>query len=148
MEPWNLLADRGELERGREGSRFRTSRVAGDHLGARLHVVPPGTATYPLHWHHANEELLLVLSGRPTLRTAGAERVLEPGDVEVFARGPGGAHTVRNDGEEEARFLMVSTRRDPDLSERPETGTIGLYSAFGAAVFRRADAVEDWEAAP
>lgn len=148
MEPWNLLDDPGDVDRGRPGHAFRTNRVAGERLGARLHVVPPGSETYPLHWHHANEELLVVLAGRPTLRTPAGERVLEPGDAEAFRRGPEGAHTLRNDSDEPVRFLMVSTLHAPDLSERPETGTVGVYSPFGTAVFRREDAVEDWERFP
>lgn len=122
--------------------------MAGERFGARLHEVPPGVETYPYHWHHANEELLLVVSGRPTLRTPDGERVLDPGDVEAFRRGPDGAHTVRNDSGETVRFLMISTLLAPDASERPETGTIGFYSPHGGGVFRRDDAVEDWERYP
>ena len=28
--------------------------------------LPPGTATSPLHWHSADEEIVLVLKGSPT----------------------------------------------------------------------------------
>ena len=41
-------------------------------LGASLFEVPPGGATFPLHAHFGNEELLVVLSGPPDLTTARA----------------------------------------------------------------------------
>ena len=52
--------------------RARIGRQAGSQkLGASLYDIPPGASTWPLHIHHANEELLVVLSGRPTLRGPG-----------------------------------------------------------------------------
>jgi uncharacterized cupin superfamily protein len=38
-------------------------------LGASLYELPPGQAIAPFHLHHNNEEMLIVISGRPTLRT-------------------------------------------------------------------------------
>ena len=35
----------------------------------------------PYHAHFGNEELLVVLGGRPTLRTERGEQLLAPGDV-------------------------------------------------------------------
>ncbi len=49
------------------------------------------------HFHHASEELLLVLRGRPTLRTLEGERQLEEGEVVHFPTGRAGAHEIRND---------------------------------------------------
>jgi uncharacterized cupin superfamily protein len=61
-----------------------------------------------------------VLHGRPTLRTSGGERQLGPGDVVAFPVGPDGAHGLRNDTNEPARYVMVSTRRAPDVVEYPD----------------------------
>src|SRR5215208_2639567 len=47
--------------------RARLGRQAGARdLGASLFELPPGSATFPLHAHYANEELLIVLDGRPS----------------------------------------------------------------------------------
>lgn len=40
----------------------------GARSSASLYELPPGASSFPLHIHHANEELIIVLSGRPTLR--------------------------------------------------------------------------------
>ena len=105
--------------------RARLGRQAGSReLGASLFEVPPGAATFPLHVHHANEELLFVLAGRPTLRTPdGAERELAEGEVVAFPAGREGGHAVDNRSDEPVRFLVVSTMHAPEINEFPEQGT-------------------------
>jgi len=71
--------------------RHRSLRV-GTHagsreLGATVFEIDPGGRVSPLHVHHANEELLIVLSGRPTVRTRNGEREVETGEVVAFPRG-------------------------------------------------------------
>ncbi len=105
--------------------RSRIGRQAGtEKLGASLFELPPGAASFPLHVHHANEELLLVIAGRPTLRTMDGERELAPGEVVAFPTGPRGAHRVDNRGEDPARFLIVSTMIAPELNEYPDSGKV------------------------
>ena len=57
---------------------FRARRA---RLGASLWELPPGEAAYPYHFHHAEEELIVVLAGRPLLRTPAGRRRLEQGEV-------------------------------------------------------------------
>jgi uncharacterized cupin superfamily protein len=97
--------------------RARLGRQSGARdLGASLFEVPPGAATFPLHAHFANEELLVVLSGRPTLRTRDSERELEPGEVVAFPAGLDGAHRLDNLSDEPVRLLIVSTMRAPEIN--------------------------------
>jgi uncharacterized cupin superfamily protein len=105
--------------------RARLGRQAGSRqLGASLFELPPGAATFPLHAHFANEELLVVLSGRPRLTGLdGASRQLEPGEVVACPAGREGAHRVDNDGDEPARVLIVSTMKAPEINEMLEDGT-------------------------
>ena len=71
-------------------------RQAGsEQLGASLLEIPPGASTFPLHFHHANEVMLLVVARRPTLRTLEGERELEPGEILAFPTGRRGAHRAR-----------------------------------------------------
>jgi uncharacterized cupin superfamily protein len=101
--------------------RARLGRQAGsERLGASLFELAPGCATFPLHVHHANEEMILVISGRPTLRTLTAEQVLEPGDVVACPAGPRGGHRLDNDTAAAAQVLIVSTMRAPEVNELPE----------------------------
>jgi quercetin dioxygenase-like cupin family protein len=48
-------------------------------LGATLYEIDPGGTIAPYHVHHGNEELLLVLSGAPQLRTPDGVRELPAG---------------------------------------------------------------------
>ena len=90
---WDAEQDQGPFR----WRRARVGRQAGAReLGASVFELPPGASTFPLHAHYANEELLVVLAGRPTLRTIDGERELEEGDVVSFPTGRDGAHRVDN----------------------------------------------------
>jgi hypothetical protein len=96
-------------------------------MGATLYELPPGEKTWPYHFERANEEWLLCVSGRPTLRTPDGERELAPGDVAVFPRGPSGAHAVHNRGDETARVVVLSTKNPVDVAEFPYSGKVGIW---------------------
>jgi uncharacterized cupin superfamily protein len=101
----------------------------GVHAGARelgisLFELSKSQATCPLHFHHGNEEMLIVLSGRPTLRGKAERRTLEPGEVVSFPRGPAGAHRLDNETEEVVRVLLISTMHGPDIIEYPDSGKV------------------------
>jgi uncharacterized cupin superfamily protein len=98
-------------------------RSGAQELGATLYEIDPGGAISPYHAHHGNEELLLVASGTPRLRTPDGVRTLEPGAVVAFPRGAAGAHRVFNPTGEPARVVIVSTMNHPEIAEYPDTGT-------------------------
>jgi uncharacterized cupin superfamily protein len=105
--------------------RARLGRAAGSRaLGASLFALPPGSATFPLHAHLHNEELLVVLSGTPTLRTLSETRVLDAGDVVAFVAGLAGAHELTNGTDAEVRLLIVSTMVAPEVNVFPDTGEL------------------------
>ena len=105
--------------------RARLGRQAGaQQLGASLFEVPPGAATFPLHAHLNNEEMLIVIEGRPTLRTLTDESTLEPGEVVACLAGGDGAHLLRNDTDEPVRVLIISTMSAPEINLFPDTGEL------------------------
>lgn len=99
-------------------------RTGATELGVTMYEMDAGGAVSPYHAHHANEELLLVLSGRPWLRTPDGARPLEAGDVVAFPRGLAGAHRISNPDGPAARVLILSTMRVPEIAEYPDTGTL------------------------
>jgi uncharacterized cupin superfamily protein len=121
--------------------------AGGEKLGATLYEVDPGGRVSPLHIHHANEEMLFVVSGRPTLRTADGERELELGEVVGFPSGRRGVHQVLNRSDEPARVVIVSTMRYPEVVEHPDSNKVVAISgrpdetAAMFLAFRRDDAV-------
>lgn len=112
---WDAEHDRGPFR----WRRARVGRQAGAaELGASVFEVAPGGSTFPLHAHHANEEMLVVLRGAPTLRTTEGERRLEEGEIVCFRTGREGAHRLDNRGDEPVRVLIVSTMIAPELVEQ------------------------------
>jgi uncharacterized cupin superfamily protein len=82
-------------------------------LGATLYELPPQQGIAPYHYEYGNEEWLIVLTGRPSLRYPGGEEELAPGDVVCFPAGPEGGHKVSNQSGETVRVLMMSTQHEP-----------------------------------
>jgi uncharacterized cupin superfamily protein len=89
--------------------------AGGEKLGATLYEVDPGGRVSPLHIHHANEEMLFVVSGRPTLRTGDGERELELGEVVSFPSGRRGVHQVLNRQQQGRRDLGPAGRDGGDV---------------------------------
>ena len=124
----NILNPEWDAEMADLPFRAKAARVGAhagaEDLGATLYDIEGGGAISPYHAHHANEELVVVLSGRPVVRTPGGPRRVEAGAVLAFPKGEGGAHAVTNPGPDPARVLVVSTMRFPDLAEHLDTGTL------------------------
>jgi len=107
-------------------SRFVGKAAGAKELGASVHELLPGSTGFHLHAHYGMEELFVVLSGRPTLRTGGGEEELGPGDVVSMPRGIEGLHTFTNPTDEPARVLAISTMPEPEVVLYPEIGKFGV----------------------
>ena len=104
------------------------SHVGGSQLGASVYQLPPGQSICPYHYEYGEEEWLLVLAGRPTLRHPGGTDELEPWDVVCFPPGPEGAHGVRNETDEPVRVLMFSTVQHPAVTVYPDSDKVGIWT--------------------
>ena len=132
----NVFANSWEREvaHGRFGIRgTRVGASAGcERLGATVYELAPGKRNLPYHAHYGIEELLIVLSGRPTLRTPSGERELEEGAVVAFPAGPDGAHQLINASAYPVRYVIVSTMANADVIEYPDSGKVAaLGGAWG-----------------
>lgn len=138
MKIFNLNGDEWDRVEERPGWRSKDAWV-GAHIDAELiggsmYELEPGDRLWPYHTHHANEEWLIVLRGRPTLRTPEGERDLDEGDVVCFPRGQDGLHQVRNATEAPIRVLMLSSQNAPDIVEYPDSGKLGARSLAGERI--------------
>jgi len=130
---WNEVPDWGGV------GALRLDRKG--RLGASVWELHPGGVNWN-HFHHASEELLVVLRGRPTIRTSDGERQLAEGEIASFPPGPEGAKEIRNDTDEVARVLIVSTNAEVDVAEYPDSGKVGIWIGGTGRFFRAGDAVE------
>jgi uncharacterized cupin superfamily protein len=102
--------------------------VGASRLGASVYELPPGQTICPYHYEYGEEEWLLVLDGRPTLRHPEGTDQLEQWDAVCFPTGPDGAHAVTNGTGETVRVLMFSTRTHPAASVYPDSGKVGVWT--------------------
>ena len=93
---------------GAPGVRLAAERLSREHVGTSLYELPSGESTFPYHYELGNDELLVVVAGRPTLRSPRGERELAPGDCILFPSGPEGAHQLTNRSDAPTRVLLVS----------------------------------------
>jgi uncharacterized cupin superfamily protein len=98
------------------------AQAGAQELAANVYELDPGAAGSPLHVHHANEELLLVLAGTLSLRGPDGTQLLPAGTMVAFPRGQAGAHSLVNRSDAPVRYLAVSTANRPDVVEYPDTG--------------------------
>ena len=122
----NVFDDEWERGFDRDGyvSRLRPLRKAlgAERMGATVYELAPGEQSTPYHFQYAEEEWLLVLDGRPSLRTPDGVQTLKGGDMVAFRRGPEGAHAIRNETSVPVRILMIATREDVEVAVFPDSG--------------------------
>ena len=122
------------------------------NLGVSLWELPPGQAT-AFHYHVATEEVVIVLRGRPSLRSGGRLRELREGDLVAFPRGQSGLHQLLNRTDEAVRVLF-SELAAPGVSVYPDSRQIGVWDAGRRAelrfgfLFDVADAVAEFGGGP
>jgi uncharacterized cupin superfamily protein len=141
---WTDEWDPGEDWSGGGGRSKRLPR--GPNLGATVYELGPGNFVV-YHFHHAWEELLIVLRGRPTLRTPDGERQLEEGDAVHFPLGPEGAHALTNDTDEPVRYVMASSLQLPEVVEYPDLKQITAQARTGSQTGARLWLIHDVEGA-
>ena len=123
--------------------RFGPQLGAAD-TGATLYEIPPGQAICPYHYEYGEEEWVLALDGRPSVRTPEGTEHLEPLEMAFFPRGPDGAHQIRNDSDEPARVLMWSTVLVPTATAYPDSDKVGVWTGDKAEnlMVRRSSGVD------
>ena len=108
---------------------FRFGRDLGARTtGTSVYELPPGQAVCPYHYELAEEEWVMALQGRPTVRTPEGSEAIEPFDVVFFPPGRDGAHQIINDTEETVRVMMWSEIRYPGSTVYPDSDKIGIWN--------------------
>lgn len=114
--------------------------VGATKLGLSVYELRPEQSICPYHYETGEEEWLIVLVGKPTLRTPDGEYELGPWDTVFFPAGEQGAHKVTNRTDDVVRVAIWSNRADPNTSVYPDSQKVGAWPP--GKLFRLADAVD------
>ena len=91
----------------------RMAPVAGlTQMGASHVTLKPGAWSSQRHWHHGEDELVVMLSGEAVLVEDGGETVLRAGDCAAFPKGVANAHHLQNRSDADCVFVAIGTGED------------------------------------
>ncbi len=91
-------------------------------LGVIYMEVQPGKRAFPFHNHYGNEEMFVILEGSGEYRFGDKKFAINKGDICAAPRGgPETAHQIINSGNSTLKYLSISTMRDPDVVEYPDS---------------------------
>lgn len=109
-EPYaKMMAGRSSLPLGVAGGLTQ--------FGVNLVTLEPGGLSSMRHWHHNEDEFVMVTEGECTLVQDEGEFVMRPGDCVAFPAGVANGHHFINRTDKAARFLVVGTRLAHDVAE-------------------------------
>jgi uncharacterized cupin superfamily protein len=122
----------------RERLRIKLGDAAGlTQFGVNRLTLPPGQWSSQRHWHHAEDEFVMVLEGEVVLVTEAGEELLRAGDCAGFKAGEADGHHLQNRSDRDAVLLEIGSRRpSEDGAEYPD---IDLAIRPGERAFRRKD---------
>ena len=88
-------------------------------VGLHLVRVAAGDETTTHHYHEESDEFVYILSGTLTLRYGDEQYSLSAGDFVAFPA-QGAAHSMRNESDADATYLMGGSRPDIDICNYPD----------------------------
>jgi uncharacterized cupin superfamily protein len=100
-------------------------------FGVNLCRLEPGSGSSIRHWHHNEDEFVLMLSGEAVLIENEGETVLKPGDAATFKAGVANGHNIVNRGTVDAVFLEVGTRAPTEIADYPDIDLRAVKDANG-----------------
>lgn len=111
-------------DRAEDGSlTLHLSQAGGlTQFGACLGTLLPGAWSSQRHWHSAEDEFALLLSGRLTLHDDHGLTDLFPGDAVCWRHGDPNAHHLTNRADVPAVYLIVGSRVAGDVCTYPDLG--------------------------
>ena len=106
-------------------------------LGCAVHVVPAGKKAFPFHRHHVMDELFYVLSGEGEYRWGDERFPVRAGDL-IAAPAGTKAHQLINTGNDELRYLGISSAAASEVVEFPDSGKVGVTAGLKGGDFAKA----------
>lgn len=109
-EPYaSMMAGRSSLRLGDLGGLTQ--------FGVNLVTLAPGALSSLRHWHHHEDEFVMVTAGECVLVQDAGETVMRPGDCAAFPAGDRDGHHFVNRSDAPAVFLVVGTKAPREVAE-------------------------------
>jgi uncharacterized cupin superfamily protein len=107
-------------------------------IGVVIEELPPGKQNNPAHWHHREEEHVLILTGELTVRIGKDYHVMKAGDYVRFAAGVAEEHCLYNHSTEVCRYILVGDNDPHEICVYPDSNKISVRAE--GQVFVKSDA--------
>jgi uncharacterized cupin superfamily protein len=91
-----------------------------------IRSLDPGKFSFPYHFHHASEELFMIISGEATLRTPEGFEKVGKDDIVFFEIGPTSAHQLYNHTDVPCVYLDIRASAGIDFTEYPDSKKINI----------------------
>jgi uncharacterized cupin superfamily protein len=131
------------------GERFACRTRALGEFGGGTHVrvcveeLAPGKSDCPAHYHHLEEEHLYLLEGTLSLRLGENTYSLSAGSYVCFPAGQKVGHSIINNGDTIARYLVIGERNPNDVIVYTDSGRVGVR--LTGEGYRKSATMEYWE---
>lgn len=120
-------------------SSLRLGEAAGlRQIGVNLVTLEPGALSSLRHWHRAEDEFVMVLTGTCTLVMDGGACAMGPGDCAAFPAGRADGHNFVNHSSSPARFLVAGTKALREVASYSDVDLMVTIDG-GSASFTRRD---------
>jgi uncharacterized cupin superfamily protein len=94
-------------------------------FGANRTLLPPGAASSLRHYHTAEDELVIVISGELVMLTNAGETLMRAGDIASFPKGVADAHCFVNRSQAPAVLIAIGDNSEQDEWFYPDVGMRG-----------------------
>ena len=99
----------------------RVGNAAGlTQFGVNRAVLAPGGRTALRHWHEAEDEFVIVVSGEVVLRDYEGETLLRAGDCAGFRAGEANGHAFENQSDQPAVLFEIGSRSAEETVHYPD----------------------------
>jgi uncharacterized cupin superfamily protein len=85
-------------------------------FGVNLVMLEPGAMSSLRHWHHNEDEFVMVTEGECTLVQDEGETVMRPGDCAAFPAGSPNGHHFLNRTDRVAKFMVVGSKAAQEVA--------------------------------
>jgi uncharacterized cupin superfamily protein len=101
------------------------------HFVFDIRKLDPGKFSFPYHFHWNAEELIMLISGSMTLRSADGFHILNKGELVFFETGDSSVHQFYNHSDSPCTYLDLRTTVGIDITEYPDSKKINVLPSWG-----------------